>query len=109
MATKTEVFYVTTLANSSEQDFTTNSVDSQFPQHIIGVHCGVAVAGQQLMLIVNGKVQAAMDTSFFSAGNGMMETDFDVPAAVNVVLGLKDLNAAARANVPVTIKYTIPG
>lgn len=101
-------FYVTTAANTAEQDFNvTNNIDNYRTQHVKRVYVGTQVAGFSVGFAAAGQKFGAADTTIFAAGNEPLSLEFDVPAKVGLTIYTVDVNGTAHTNVPVVLEYDV--
>lgn len=100
-------FYVTTAANANMQQFTVTSIDDYRVRHLNRIYCGLTVSGVSLAVYSTGQQYLLVDTTRFGNGNWPVEIDVDVPAKIQLVVGVQDLSGAARTNVPIVIEYDV--
>lgn len=108
MAQKVAVDYVTTSANANQQNFSFSSIDTYQNQHVTGLHVGITTSGVTVFLIVAGDTKLSVDCTYFSAGNGFLPCDFNVPAQIPLTIGVQDIGGSGHTSLPVTIKYDVP-
>lgn len=102
--------YVTIAASTSNQIFTFTTLDDYRVRHVESVFVGLATSGIQLSLYTMGQEFSTIDLTRFAAGDAVLHVEFDIPAKLQLSIGLQDLSGAGATNVPVVLGYTVdPG
>lgn len=99
--------YFTTAANATEQLFTFSTQDDYRVRHVESIFVGLATAATQLSLYTMGQEFSTIDLTRFAAGDAVLHVEFDIPAKLQLTIGLKSLGGSALTNVPVVLGYTV--
>lgn len=99
--------YVTTAANGSNQTFTFPTEDDYRVRHLKKVYCGIQVAGVAVSFFTSGQEYSTVDSTRFAAGNEPVAVEFDIQPRIQLTVGIQDLSATARTNVPIVIEYEV--
>lgn len=102
-------FYLTTLANTSTQDFAVTTIDDYRVRHIKNLYVGISVSGVRVGIYVKGQLYAEVDTTRFTAAAPVIDCEVDVPAQIQIHIGVTDLAGSARTSIPVVVGYEPEG
>lgn len=101
--------YLTTLANTSTQDFAISTIDDYRLRHIKYLYVGISVSGVRVGIYVKGQLFAEIDTTRFTAAAPLVPVEVDVPPQIQMHIGVTDLAGSARTSIPVVIAYEPEG